>query len=208
MRKAEMQPPSQALAHLTGREYEEGLLNYLRELFRFLTDDYGFVETPPIASRELRLKNASTLIVIKNEWEGPWIAFDRASEPKNREYGSLPLFVIMTIRNSEFAVSHREPMIDKFVRYAKAIPECAEDVLRGDFSIEPEVLRQIDKRREEKIEWERMLHLRPLIAQADEAFRKKDYKTVVDCLAPVQSDLPAAQTAKLAYAQRKVAGED
>jgi len=198
-----MKPPSVALAHLTGRDYEEGLLDYLRQLFGFLAESYGFVEVPPMASRELRLENSCTLIIIKSEWEGPWIAFDRASEPKNREHGSLPLSIIMAIRNSEYAVSLREPMIDKFLRFAKAIPECAEDVLCGDFSIEPEVIHYIAKRNDKQREWEQQLHFRPLIARADEAFRKKEYKTVIDCLTPVQSQLSRAQVAKLAYAQQK-----
>jgi hypothetical protein len=200
-----MKPPSVALANLTGRDYEEALLVYLRELFGFLSDTYGFVEVPSIAVEELRLENTSTLVIIRSEWEGPWVAFDHASKPKNPQDGSLPLWIIMAIRNSKYGVSLPEPMIDKFLRYANAIPECAGDVLRGDFTIESDVIRYSAQLAEDRREWERKLHLESVLSRANEAFRNKNYKAVIECLTPLQSELSEAQAAKLAYAERKVA---
>lgn len=200
-----MLPPSKALSHLTGRDYEVGRLDYLRALFGFLTDVYGCHLLPSIQTDELRYTNATTLVVIKCEWEGPWVGFDHASEPRDVQYGALPLWVIMVIRESRYRISQPNmPMIDKFLDYAHAIPECASDLLQGDFSVEPAVVEFCHERRKQRIQWELKLHMDSAIARAGDAFRNKQFEKVIEYLSPFQDKLPKAQAAKLAYARRQI----
>lgn len=202
-----MEPPSKALAHLTGDHHIAGLLDYLRRLFGFLVDVYGCVELPPSAESELRLANASTLVVVRSEWEGPWIAFDRAFQPVDPEDGALPLWVVMVIRNSKYGIWQSSmPSIDRFVEFAHAIPECADDILRGDFTIEPEVERFCRERARQRRERERRLDLDSAISRADAAFRGKDFRGVVAHLSSHEAELSPAQKAKLAYACRRLSG--
>jgi hypothetical protein len=200
-----LEPPSVALAHLSGDYYRMGLVDYLRRLFRFLDDEYGFTALRPIRENELRLTNATTLVIIRSEWEGPWVALDRAEQPRELESGALPLWVIMVIRNSPYSISRPNvPMIDKFVDYAKAIQQCASDVLLGDFSIEPLVEQFLLEKREQSRAWERQLNVSSAVAQADQAFRSNDFARVIQLLMPHQADLSRAQAAKLAYSQRQL----
>jgi hypothetical protein len=197
-------PPSKTLAHLTGRDYEVGLLEYLRTLFGFLTNAHGCHELPSKGTDELRFANVTTLIVIKSEWEGPWVGFDHVATPRNERYGALPLWVIMAIRGSKYSISQPNmPMIDRFVNYAQAIPECALDLLQGDFSVEPAVVQFCDEREAQRKQWEQNLHLDSAVARASDAFRNKEFDKVIEYLLPYQDQLPEAQAAKLAYALRE-----
>lgn len=202
-----MEPPSKALAHLTGDDYERGLLKYLRKLFHFLKADFDFKEVPPTQQSELRFTNGSTLVVIRSEWEGPLVALDRAQNPRDANYGALPLWAIMTVRDSPNLYSESMPMIDKFVKWAELMPKCASDILRGDFSIEPEVDRLLAERKAAGEEWERRLYLDSAIGRASEAFQRKDYESVVRHLIPFIDQLPRAQAAKFEYARKQLANK-
>lgn len=199
-----MLPPSKTLAHLTGRDYEVGLLEYLRTLFGFLTNAHGCQELPSNGTDELRFANNTTLIVIQSEWEGPWVGFDHVANPRNERYGALPLWVIMAIRDSKYSISQPNmPMIDRFVNYAQAIPECALDLLQGDFSVEPAVVQFCDEREAQRKQWERNLHLDSAVARASDAFRNKEFDKAIEYLLPYQDQFSEAQAAKLAYALRE-----
>jgi hypothetical protein len=91
--------------------------------------------------------------------------------------------------------------------WAAALRECAEEVLRGDFTIRAEVKILIEEEalrlrlgeRSELAEW----RYRTAIEEANEAFRSKDYHRVVRILVQHESRLTPAERLKLEYAKRK-----
>ncbi len=67
---------------------------------------------------------------------------------------------------------------------------------------------QLEERRQEYLrqdsqEWAQREHVR-LAAKADGAFRRKDYKAVVEALSAVRVELTAGERAKLTYARKKL----
>src|SRR5687768_2547751 len=109
-RRRHMKPPSQALAGISGDEYAPALVAYLRSLFHFLIVDYDCAEAPPGGDREVRFVNSTTLVVIRSEWQGPWVALDHAKDPKHPVHGSLPI-------GPEFYLSFYSPLFDATKRY-------------------------------------------------------------------------------------------
>lgn len=202
-----MKPPSEALANLQDEHFEQGLIRYLRTLFGFLVKDFGCVELPLRNRFEIRYANSTTLVIIQSEREGPWVGIDRSDKPRNEENGELPLWVIMAIRESSCRVSvANRPMIDKFLDFARVIPECAADLMNGDFSIRPSVIEFCDRKRIASASWEKNMYLLSAISKADEAFRNKDFANVVNILKPYEADLTKAQAAKLAFAKSRIEG--
>jgi hypothetical protein len=93
--------------------------------------------------------------------------------------------------------------LSQLTAWAAALRECAEDVLRGDFSIRAEVKKLTEEEplrgRSQLAEW----RYRADMEKANEAFRSKDYHRVVAILAQHEDRLTPAQRLKLEYTKRK-----
>src|SRR3954471_24832551 len=114
-------------------------------------------------------------------------ASTEAAVPANWQRGAIPLLGLMKVRRSpRLDQRSREggPMIDWFEVYADGLRECAADVLRGDFAVEPEVRRRVAEYHRQRAEWWDNLTMQGVEAKAADALRRKDYRAVVAALEP------------------------
>jgi hypothetical protein len=201
-----MDRPSVLLSGYKGVEYTRQRAAYLRRRFAFLVDDFGCEEVPAQQDDEVRFRNATTLVILLAQWEGPYVGFDRAADSAGRRYGSIDLWGLMKVRKSpRLDEISREPLpaIDKFEFLARALPECAADVMRGDFSIAPQVEGWWRDERRETEEWRERVELQNVEARAAAAFRQGDFAAVVSILTPCEARLSDVQLRKLDIARRR-----
>ena len=93
-------------------------------------------------------------------------------------------------------------MEDKFGLYAKALPECCDEILQGNFDIFTDLVRDIKQHHKDREEWETNLYLNSDLASADRAFKAKEYAKCIELLSPIQDHLSPAFKKKLTYAQK------
>ena len=107
-------------------------------------------------------------------------------------------------RETQF-VFQRERMRDIVVRMANAVLTLRVEIAGA----RPEVVERIERARAEvQADWQarsREWDHRHASAQADDAFRAKDWKRVIELLETIQDPLSPAESKKLAYARKQAA---
>jgi hypothetical protein len=135
-----------------------------RREFRFLEEDYGFAE-PEVGSEvtsnllpfEMQYVSLKTFVrVISVSYGHGLNVLFGPSEPEARP--SFPAYVLedlLKIRRPDLSLDKtigkfsRHDQLSQMRHYARALKECADDVLRGDFSILPQLDEIMEQRRKE-----------------------------------------------------------
>ena len=126
----------------------------LSEDFRFLEVDFG------LARRSMADGYAYTgdvVVVYVRLWEESWVGVDRIVDPfDNPEFG-LPIWAVMSVRDSKYLYNDANNSLDKFPVYAAALRECCSDFLMGDFSNAPGIVDWLRHRAAKLEMWENRL---------------------------------------------------
>ncbi len=186
-----------------------------RAEFRFLKSDYEFKEVPPEYDDpyQIQYQNGYCRVHVVGRSFGfaldigiERIDYDAKKDPYT---GVFPLWCILELRDPELynqRFQHTSGQLKMLRIDAKALGEYCQDLLVGDFSIEPQVSVLLRKRweesrevsRKEQARWE---HERATTA-ANKAFQNKDYLEVIQQLESVEDRLTPSQLKKLAYARK------
>jgi hypothetical protein len=189
----------------------EDFLRCARQEFHFLVVEFGCREQVLPRRRDVnpfqvRYRNATTLVEVEgmNWGYGVEVLLGPKRQPMFRAEDTFPLWPIVQLRRPNLcAALSIGDQLAQLAAHAVALRECAQDVLRGNFSIRAEVHTLLEavalSQRSELEEW----RYRTAIEQANEAFRSYDYPRVVGILVPHEHRLTPAQRLKLAYAKRK-----
>ena len=187
-------------------------LRCARQEFHFLVADFGFREEPrprhgEINEYQIRYDSRTTVVIVDgiNWGYGVDVRLEPKRQPMFRSRISLPLWAIVKLRkpdlNDGLAIGDQ---LAQLRTHAVALRECAKGVLEGDFAVRGEINKLMEEvaSRERSAEVER--RLRGAMEAANEAFRSKDYRRVVDILVQHEHGLSPAQRSKLAYAKQKI----
>jgi hypothetical protein len=190
----------------------EDFLRCARREFNFLVVEFGFLDQALSKRRDVnpfqvRFRNATTLVEVEgiNWGYGVNVILGPRRQPLFRAENTFPLWPIVKLRRPDlYDKLHIGDQLAQLSAWAVALRECAGDVLRGNFTIRAEVVKQMIEetalsRRSESEEW----RYRTAIVKANEAFRAKDYPSVVEILVQHEHRLTPAQRLKLAYAKRR-----
>lgn len=134
-----------------------------RPEFRFLVDDYGFVEREsvneePISGTPFELQYVSpktSVLVLSQSYGTSCVVLFGPTQPNMREvYRHYNLECLLEIRRPDLSLERigerdRPDLTGQIRHYSRALKECADDVLRGDFSILPQVAEISERRRKE-----------------------------------------------------------
>ena len=131
-----------------------------RQEFRFLTNEYGFAERELpkkefINQFQVQYVSATTLVAVEGiHWgSGVDVRIGRTEPEAWETYGKYSLEDLLKIRCPDlsligpdgFSVSRDQAFQIK--HYTHALKKCADDVLRGEFSILPKLHEAIERRR-------------------------------------------------------------
>ena len=148
------------------KEMMDKFVQEFRELcrreFRFLTEDYGFAErelqegTNWTPYRVQYVSAKTSVVVLSQSYGHTFVVLFGPTEPEAREITPrYDLETLLQIRRPDLslepAVSRLAgPDMDTQIRhYSRALKEAADDVLRGDFTILPQLAEIIERRRKE-----------------------------------------------------------
>ena len=136
-----------------------------RPELRFLVEEYGFVERElgkdeePITGIPFELQYVSpktSVLVLSQSYGNSFVVLFGPNQPDMREvYRHYNLECLLEIRRPDLSleriVAERDkPDLTSQIRhYSRALKECADDVLRGDLSILPQVAEISERRRKE-----------------------------------------------------------
>ena len=189
----------------------EDFLRCARHEFHFLVVEFGFKEQSLPRHRDknqfqVRYRNSTTLVEVEgiNWGYGVNVLLGPKRKPIFRPEGTFPLWPIVKLRRPDlYAALGIGDQLAQLTACATALRQCAEEVLRGDFSMRAEVKRLTEKaalrERSELAEW----RYRADMEKANEAFRSKDYGRVVAILMQHEDRLTPAQRSKLEYTKKK-----
>lgn len=193
-------------------------LQCARREFDFLVAEFGCREQALPRQRDVnqfqvRYRNSTTLVEVEgiNWGYGVNVLLARRRNPIFRSRRTFPLWPIVKLRRPDLYDALRiGDQLAQLSAWAAALRGCAEEVLRGDFTIQAEVEMLIEKEasrlrlseRSELAEW----RYRTAIEEANEAFRAKEYQRVVRILTSYDNRLTPAERSKLEYAKRKWRG--
>jgi hypothetical protein len=189
----------------------EDFLRCARQEFHFLVVEFGFKEQRLPSHRDtnqfqVSYRNATTLVEVEgiNWGYGVNVLLGPRRKPILRPETTFPLWPIVKLRRPDlYDALDIGDQLTRLTAWATALRQCAEEVLRGDFSIRAEVKKITEKaasrERSELAEW----RYRADMEKAKEAFRSKDYRRVVGILMQHEDRLTPAQRSKLAYAKKK-----
>ena len=189
----------------------EDFLRCARHEFHFLVVEFGFKEQSLPRHRDknqfqVRYRNSTTLVEVEgiNWGYGVNVLLGPRRKLIFRSEATFPLWPIVKLRRPDlYDALDIGDQLSQLTAWAAALRECAEDVLRGDFSIRAEVKKLTEEEglrgRSELAEW----RYRADMEKANEAFRSKDYQKVVAILVQHEDRLTPAQRLKLEYTKRK-----
>ena len=134
-----------------------------RREFRFLEEDYGFVECEPVKKgginripyEVLYVSPKTSVLVLSQSYGSSFVVLFGPTGPDAREiYPRYELEALLQIRRPDLSleriVGRLVPDLTGQIRhYSRALKETADDVLRGDFSILPQVAEIVERRRKE-----------------------------------------------------------
>jgi hypothetical protein len=186
-------------------------LRCARREFDFLVSQFGFHEEPVSGrgrSNEYQVRYAArtTRVIVEgvNWGYGVDVRLEPKRQPILRSQIRLPLWAIVQRRNPSLYESLSVgDQLTQLAAQATALLECARDVLGGDFSVRDDVARIVEEAAARERSSERERGFRAAMADADAAFRSKDYRRAAEILARHEDRLAPAHRAKLDFARRK-----
>lgn len=134
-----------------------------RREFRFLEEDYGFVEREPVTKagmyrtpyEVLYVSPKTSVLVLSQSYGTSFVVLFGPTGPDALEiYPRYELEALLQIRRPDLSleriVGRLMPDLTGQIRhYSRALKETADDVLRGDLSILPQVGEIVERRRKE-----------------------------------------------------------
>jgi hypothetical protein len=189
----------------------EDFLRCARHEFHFLVVEFGFKEQSLPRHRDknqfqVRYRNSTTLVEVEgiNWGYGVNVLLGPRRKLIFRSEATFPLWPIVKLRRPDlYDALNIGDQLAQLTAWATALRQCAEEVLRGDFSIRAEVKSLTEqaalRERSELAEW----RYRADMEKANEAFRSKDYGRVVAILMQHEDRLTPAQRSKLEYTKKK-----
>ena len=188
----------------------EEFLARARHEFAFLIAEFAFQEQAvpqnwDVNRFQVRYANSASLVRAEgiNWGYGVTVLLGPKRQPISDPENTFPLWAIVKLRRPDlYDGLNAGDQLEQLAAHAIALRECASDVLRGNFDVRAAVDRLLDRnlssRRSELEEWA----YRRDVETANEAFRSKDYDSVIDLLARHGTKLTQAQRLKLEYAKR------
>jgi hypothetical protein len=189
----------------------EDFLRCARHEFHFLVVEFGFKEQSLPRHRDtnqfqVRYRNSTTLVEVEgiNWGYGVNVLLGPRRKLIFRSEATFPLWPIVKLRRPDlYDALNIGDQLAQLTAWATALRQCAEEVLRGDFSIRAQVKSLTEqaalRERSELAEW----RYRADMEKANEAFRSKDYGRVVAILMQHEDRLTPAQRSKLEYTKKK-----
>lgn len=177
--------------------------------FAFLTSTYGFRHLPSPAERysdpfSVHFEKDGWKIVVRGLSYG--FALDLEVHSPDGRHGSFGV-LIPKGKAMEARQEYQRGQLGDISSAARCLREHGEDLLRGDWSRFEEIDRfNREIRRATRDAWEKEQKEAPLrhaLEEADEAFRRQDYRAVVDALSPYAEVLSPTQRKKLELAKKK-----
>lgn len=173
---------------------KEQLLAAMREEFAFLESEYGYTE---LVERPERYFNPYSVLYRRSPVEvlvegisygsGTSIMFRIREDLSQPAQDDFCISWITTIRRpelQEWQFPDKRGQLLQLPRLSNELREVADDLLRGDLSILPQVREAIKKAREEGEAAEKLDQFRRAETRSQEAFRNRDYALVIKELEP------------------------
>jgi hypothetical protein len=146
---------------------DQSVVNEFQELcrreFRFLEEDYGFAERE--VEKESTIRNPfqvqyvspkTVVRVLSQSYGSSLVVLFGPTEPGAREiYRWYDLESLLQIRRPDLSLERivgsfaMPDLTGQITHYSRGLKECADDVLRGDLSILPQLAKVIERRRKE-----------------------------------------------------------
>ena len=135
-----------------------------RREFRFLVEDYGFAEREPGDKGTINwypfevqyVSPKTSVLVLSQSYGSSFVVLFGPTEPDARDtYPRYNLESLLQIRRPDLSLERivgtqdRPDLTGQIRHYSSALKEAAADVLRGDFSILPQVAEIEERRRKE-----------------------------------------------------------
>ncbi|HEY1050782.1 MAG TPA: hypothetical protein VGE39_13525 [Prosthecobacter sp.] len=192
---------------------KEELLNAIRHEFQFLVTEYGFVE---LQRRPERYLNPYSVLYRKAPVdlcvEGISYGFGVCIEFRVREEGCqeplerFSLHWVVQIRRAppELTFPDKRGQLTQIPKLAHELRSFADDLLRGDLSILPAVKNAIHQAQLKGDQHEAMDKFLRAEARSQEAFRAKNYASVVLLLGPCRDLLNPSSRKRLEIAQHRL----
>ncbi len=177
--------------------------------FSFLTTSYGFRHLPSPPERypdpfAVHFEKDGWKIVVRGLSYG--FALDLEVHSPDGRYGSFGV-LIPKGKAMEVRQEYQRGQLGDISSAARCLREYGEDFLRGDWSRFEEIERfHQEIRRKTRDAWEKEQKEAPLrhaLKEAYEAFRRHDYRAVIDALTPFAEVLSPTERKKLEYAKKK-----
>lgn len=195
---------------------QQELVAAIRTEFQFLVDDYGFAE---VDKRLEPYSNPYSVLYSKDRLEilveghsygsGTAIEFRVKRGWLRRQQDSFDLGWLTEIRRPDLLAPEfpdKRGQLRQLPKLARELKEVASDMLRGDFSVVPQVLAAIAKARIEGDRYEASQNFLRAEARSQEAFRLHNYSAVVSLLGPHRHLLNASSLKRLEIAQHRLSG--
>jgi hypothetical protein len=177
--------------------------------FSFLTTMHGFRHVPEPVERypdpfAVHFEKKGWTIVVRGLSYG--FALDLEVHSPDGRRGSFGV-LIPKGKAMEVRQGYQRGQLGDISSAARCLREYGEDFLRGEWSRFEEIDRfHLEIRRATHDAWQKEQKEAPLrhaLEEADEAFRRQDYSSVVAVLSPFSENLSPTQTRKLEIAKKK-----
>lgn len=177
--------------------------------FAFLTTTHGFRYVRSPAERypdpfAVHFEKGGWTVVVRGLSYG--FALDLEVHSPDGRHGSFGV-LIPKGKAMEVRQEYQRGQLGDISSAARCLREYGEDFLRGDWSRFEEIDRfHREIRRATSDAWhkeQKEAPLRRALKEADEAFRRKDYKAVADVLSPFSEVLSPTQRKKFEFAKKK-----
>lgn len=191
----------------------EELLAAMRKEFAFLGPEYGYVE---LVERPERYMNPYSILFRRAPVEvlvegvsyggGTTIEFRIRDDVRQPPIDQFCISWITTIRRPDLQVPvfpDRRGQLLQLPKLAFELRAVADDLLRGDLSILPQVRSAIAKAQAEGQEAERIHQFRRAETRSLDAFRRRDYGLVIQELEPHRDVLNPSSRKRLEIAKSR-----
>ena len=194
------------------RPTEAEFLEHVRTEFDYLTKRFGFAPAhtdPGLETFHALYESETAFVSIRGVDFGGGTEVRLGELPFKGRWSGWPLNLIIDLR-----APHLHPQswwdvggqLKQATSAGKHLPEVCADILTGDLSAAPqfdaEVLRRKQQNEAAWKEHDAELKHTLAVARANEAFRKKDFRTVVRELESVRDRLTPSELKKLDYSKR------
>ena len=194
------------------------LLDAIRTEFQFLVSDYGFAEPDkrpdsyPNPYSVLYLKAPIEILVEGISYGcGTNIELRISEAASGKEQDCFSIGCLTQIRRSDLLEpefpNHRGQLL-QLPKLAHQLKVVADDILRGDLSILPQIRDAIAKTRAEAEKHEAQEKILRAEVRSQEAFRLHNYSDVVSILGPHRNLLNASSRKRLEIAQYRLYQRD